>query len=130
MSEVKLEDYQQRVLEEYHELNKKLDGLRSFLDGEASKEVPSDEISLLEEQFYLMNRYSLVLAIRLCRWGVNTIDMSDDELIKSYNQISKTSRELVMSKRKSDESIETANATRELMFLMIRNKGLLDKVRE
>ena len=57
--------YQQRVVEEKQELDKKIDKLALFLKGEFSKFLPSEEQGRLQRQYHIMIEYSGVLAERI-----------------------------------------------------------------
>ena len=59
-----MEDYQKRMVEEYEELNTKIDKLRVFL---ATKEntLSVEQFRLMKSQLYAMLTYSSILLMRL-----------------------------------------------------------------
>lgn len=59
-----MEDYQKRMVEEYEELNAKIDKLRVFL---ATKEntLSAEQFRLMKSQLYAMLTYSSILLMRL-----------------------------------------------------------------
>jgi|TARA_B110000908_G_C10070932_1_gene365041 hypothetical protein len=59
----KMEDYQQRVIDEKNELDEKIAGLSKFLGN--VNQVPSDERVRMHTQLGLMEQYSLVLGQRI-----------------------------------------------------------------
>lgn len=57
--------FQQRVVDERHELSFKLDRLTAFLKGDVFKSLPTDEQARLTRQHHFMSEYSAVLAERI-----------------------------------------------------------------
>lgn len=59
-----MEEYQKRMVEEYKELNTKIDKLRAFL---ATKEdtLSVEQFRLMKSQLYSMLTYSSILLMRL-----------------------------------------------------------------
>lgn len=59
-----MEEYQKRMVEEYEELNTKIDKLRTFL---ATKEdtLSVEQFRLMKSQLYSMLTYSSILLMRL-----------------------------------------------------------------
>lgn len=64
--EEKLKDYQKRMVEEYKELNTKIDKLTIFLSKEdIPKEITATQITLMKSQLFSMMSYSSILLLRL-----------------------------------------------------------------
>lgn len=64
--EEKLKDYQKRMVEEYKELNTKIDKLTIFLSKEdIQKEITATQITLMKSQLFSMMSYSSILLLRL-----------------------------------------------------------------
>lgn len=64
--EEKLKDYQKRMVEEYKELNTKIDKLTIFLSKEDTpKEITATQITLMKSQLFSMMSYSSILLLRL-----------------------------------------------------------------
>ena len=64
--EEKLKDYQKRMVEEYKELNTKIDKLTIFLSKEDKpKEITATQITLMKSQLFSMMSYSSILLLRL-----------------------------------------------------------------
>lgn len=64
-----LEPYQQRVVDEKNELDKKLKALNAMLKTPIFEKLNILEKKLLEEQAELMTRYSAVLKQRISMWN-------------------------------------------------------------
>ena len=63
---IKLKDYQKRMVEEYKELNTKIDKLTIFLSKEdIQKEITATQITLMKSQLFSMMSYSSILLLRL-----------------------------------------------------------------
>jgi len=60
-----MEDYQQRVVDEKSELDKRLETLTKFLAGEVSATIDAEECVRLEKQQSLMAQYSAILQERI-----------------------------------------------------------------
>lgn len=60
--------FQQRVVDEKHELDFKRDRLDGFTKGDTFKTVPADEQNRLMEQLRIMNEYSSILAERIAHF--------------------------------------------------------------
>ena len=60
--------HQQRVVDEKHELDLKLDKLVEFLKGQILQSLPADEQERLTRQSVLMDKYSGVLAERIAHF--------------------------------------------------------------
>ena len=59
-------DYQKRMVEEYKELNTKIDKLTIFLSKEdIQKEITATQITLMKSQLFSMMSYSSILLLRL-----------------------------------------------------------------
>ena len=64
--EEKLKDYQKRMVEEYKELNTKINKLTIFLSKEdIQKEITATQITLMKSQLFSMMSYSSILLLRL-----------------------------------------------------------------
>ena len=64
--EEKLKDYPKRMVEEYQELNTKIDKLTIFLSKEdIQKEITATQITLMKSQLFSMMSYSSILLLRL-----------------------------------------------------------------
>ena len=64
--EEKLKDYQKRMVEEYKELNTKIDKLTIFLSKEdIQKEITATQITLMKSQLFSLMSYSSILLLRL-----------------------------------------------------------------
>ena len=64
-TEIKMQDFQQRVVEEKRELDEKLQKLEPFTITETYKALPKDEQARLVRQCYAMKDYSDVLGERI-----------------------------------------------------------------
>ena len=64
-----MDAYQQRVLEEKAELDKKLNALNTFLQSDKVRSVPVSEHTRLVRQSRYMESYSGVLAERIAEWS-------------------------------------------------------------
>ena len=63
---IKMKDYQKRMVEEYKELNTKIDKLTIFLSKEdIQKEITATQITLMKSQLFSMMSYSSILLLRL-----------------------------------------------------------------
>lgn len=63
---IKMRDYQKRMVEEYKELNTKIDKLTIFLSKEDTpKEITATQITLMKSQLFSMMSYSSILLLRL-----------------------------------------------------------------
>ena len=63
---IKMRDYQKRMVEEYKELNTKIDKLTIFLSKEdIQKEITATQITLMKSQLFSMMSYSSILLLRL-----------------------------------------------------------------
>lgn len=61
-----MRDYQKRMVEEYKELNTKIDKLTIFLSKEDTpKEITATQITLMKNQLFSMMSYSSILLLRL-----------------------------------------------------------------
>ena len=61
-----MKDYQKRMVEEYKELNTKIDKLTIFLSKEdIQEEVTATQITLMKSQLFSMMSYSSILLLRL-----------------------------------------------------------------
>ena len=61
-----MKDYQKRMVEEYKELNTKIDKLTIFLSKEdIQKEITATQITLMKSQLFAMMSYSSILLLRL-----------------------------------------------------------------
>ena len=61
-----MRDYQKRMVEEYKELNTKIDKLTIFLSKEdIQKEITATQITLMKSQLFSMMSYSSILLLRL-----------------------------------------------------------------
>ena len=61
-----MKDYQKRMVEEYKELNTKIDKLTIFLSKEdIHKEITATQITLMKSQLFSMMSYSSILLLRL-----------------------------------------------------------------
>ena len=63
-----LESHQLRVYKERDDLEAKIVKLKEFLYGEASRNLPLEELKLLTDQLTLMNGYSSILSRRILRF--------------------------------------------------------------
>jgi hypothetical protein len=63
--EEQMQPFQQRVIEERTELERKRLALESFLAGPVFKSLPTAEQERMAKQFYHMTEYSLVLRDRI-----------------------------------------------------------------
>lgn len=61
--------YQQRVVEEYEELEKKTRALGNFRQSIAHAVLDKDEQDRLSEQWKVMNQYGLILSQRIAAWS-------------------------------------------------------------
>lgn len=64
-SQMKLEPYQQRVVQEKAELDAKLEALFKFFGSSSFKELPVEECERLSRQWVYMSKYSRVLEERI-----------------------------------------------------------------
>ena len=64
-----MEGYQQRVVDENHELGEKLKDLRSFMHGDIYTALPAVEQGLLMVQLVAMENYSDSLSRRIELFG-------------------------------------------------------------
>lgn len=62
---LKVNDYQDRVCNEYVELNIKIEGLRAFIGGDIFEKLGLNERYLLREQLKYMCVYSMILGERI-----------------------------------------------------------------
>jgi len=62
-----MEDYKKRLLEEFSDLNKKVEKLRAFVVSDKYKELPQEEKDDLAEQLGSMTMYLIVLSRRVLR---------------------------------------------------------------
>ena len=61
-----MKDYQKRMVEEYKELNTKINKLTIFLSKEdIQKEITATQITLMKSQLFSMMSYSSILLLRL-----------------------------------------------------------------
>ena len=61
-----MKDYQKRMVEEYKELNTKIDKLTIVLSKEdIQKEITATQITLMKSQLFSMMSYSSILLLRL-----------------------------------------------------------------
>jgi hypothetical protein len=60
-----MKQYQQRVIRERHELNKKIHNLVEFMDTDTYDEIDRAEQKRLLKQLEIMTRYSNVLSDRI-----------------------------------------------------------------
>ncbi len=60
--------HQQRVLDEFDEVNSRLEKLKTFVTGDVCKGIPDEDQHLLEMQVNVMAAYSAVLAKRIERF--------------------------------------------------------------
>lgn len=63
-----MQDFQQRVLDERHELQAKLSKLDMFFQSDMFRSLPATEQTLLREQQLHMGRYVTVLSKRIGGW--------------------------------------------------------------
>lgn len=68
MTEQHIPPHQQRVHEEFAELNSRLGKLKAFVVGDVFKGIPEPDQELLEAQVHAMAAYSAVLAKRIERF--------------------------------------------------------------
>jgi hypothetical protein len=68
MIEQSIHPHQQRVHDEFTELNARLEKLRMFVVGDVFKGIPEEDQHLLETQVSVMAAYSVVLAKRIERF--------------------------------------------------------------
>jgi hypothetical protein len=62
------EPWQERVLAARDELSSKIDRLVAFMQGDAIKRIPREDMLLLMEQSYAMRKYLHVLNQRIARF--------------------------------------------------------------
>lgn len=62
---MELQDWQQRVVEEKHELDAKLVKLDMFLDGSKPSHIEQLDWDLLKQQRAAMGQYSFILDLRI-----------------------------------------------------------------
>ena len=60
-----MKDYQQRVIEEKKQLDKKIEKLRTFLNTETFAELDLAERGRMHSQFNVMTNYSSILGERI-----------------------------------------------------------------
>ena len=70
-----LQPWQERVIEEKNELDKKLESLQGFLTSLLFKHLSKDDQIILEDQELFMRRYSGTLAKRIERFNANDMDL-------------------------------------------------------
>ena len=63
-----MEPYQQRVVREKEELDKKIEKLMAFFGTELYRNLSDEEKDLLDEQYRIMQDYSSVLGQRIDRF--------------------------------------------------------------
>lgn len=69
---MELQDWQQRVVEEKHELDAKLVKLDMFLDGSKPSYIEQIDWDLLKQQRTAMGQYSFILDLRIGKFkGAN-----------------------------------------------------------
>ncbi|HHQ6553278.1 TPA: Sas10/Utp3/C1D family protein [Serratia fonticola] len=68
MTEQSTPPHQQRVHDEFAELNSRLEKLKAFVAGDAFKGIHEQDQDLLEMQVHAMAAYSTVLAKRIERF--------------------------------------------------------------
>lgn len=64
------EPYQQRVIAEKVELDRKREALDAFTHGDHFRRMPLEEQQLMVAQLGLMHGYSAVLGMRIARWNI------------------------------------------------------------
>ena len=64
-----MEAYQQRVVEEKEQLDQKLAKLKAFFSTDLFRNLPEEDSSLMKDQAFCMNEYSLVLGKRIERFS-------------------------------------------------------------
>lgn len=67
---IEIPAYQQRVVDERHELDEKCGKLAAFIDTDACRALDCEASSLLIRQLASMNEYSEILRERLALWGL------------------------------------------------------------
>lgn len=69
---MELQDWQQRIVEEKHELDAKLVKLDMFLDGSKPSHIEQLDWDLLKQQRTAMGQYSFILDLRIGKFkGAN-----------------------------------------------------------
>jgi hypothetical protein len=63
-----MEEYQERAVQEYKELEERISKLEVFQGTHAWRVLPSDEAADMYEQCRIMKQYSAVLLKRIKRW--------------------------------------------------------------
>jgi hypothetical protein len=61
-------EWQKRVLDEREELEGKVDRLMAFMQSDAIKRIPREDMLLLMEQSYAMRKYLHILNQRIARF--------------------------------------------------------------
>ncbi len=61
-------DYQKRVINELHELDKKLDGLINFISTETFEDLDIKQKYLLLTQQKIMESYAMILELRITKF--------------------------------------------------------------
>ena len=67
-----MEDYQQRVVDEMHELYNKIEALARFLTSDTVDEIERPDRNLLQTQFSIMEAYIQILQMRINRFDTDT----------------------------------------------------------
>lgn len=63
-----VQDWQQRILNEYSELNTKIAKLSVFIASDQAARLEHQAYVLLVDQLHYMNMYCKVLQLRIARW--------------------------------------------------------------
>lgn len=74
-----LPDYQQRMIDEYVELNDRIEKLSAFAQTETHHNLPGPEQADMCAQFHAMVIYKMTLASRLNRAGLEDVIILADE---------------------------------------------------
>lgn len=72
--------YQERVIEEKSELDKKIESLTSFLKSESATKIDHNEVDRMQRQLDCMVAYSEILGERIVAFGDIVPDDEDKDL--------------------------------------------------
>jgi len=65
-----MQDFQQRVVEEKHDLDGKIERLRAFIGSSTFRSLEVEDAWLIVAQLKWMEGYTLVLGRRIVKWGI------------------------------------------------------------
>jgi hypothetical protein len=75
-----MEPFQERVIEEKAELDKKCEALRQFLNSEGYRNLPLEERQRLRDQWDAMNTYSAILFERIAAFSLEKLFVTSTQV--------------------------------------------------